>query len=153
MDLVVDASVLVGELLRAGGRARLARTELTLFITEQAWSEVQHEVPRRVAQLAARTNLTSEAARDLIDQCLAAVEANLLIVAEAAYAPLEAEARWRIARDPRDWPTVALALALSAAIWTEDGDFLGCGVATWTTYTLTEFLSQAAAGAGGELSG
>ena len=28
-------------------------------------------------------------------------------------------------RDPDDWPTVALAIALDAAIWTHDCDFLG----------------------------
>ena len=35
-----------------------------------------------------------------------------------------------------DWHTVALALMLNADIWTQDKDFLGCGVATWITETL-----------------
>lgn len=52
------------------------------------------------------------------------------------YPPLEAEARKRIPRDPNDWETVALALALPAAIWTEDYDFFGCGCPSWTTQTL-----------------
>ncbi len=37
----------------------------------------------------------------------------------------------------------ALALAIEAAIWTSDNDFLGCGVATWTTDTLLTHLSNA----------
>jgi len=49
---------------------------------------------------------------------------------------METVARRRIPRDPDDWPTVALALVLEAHIWTHDHDFLGCGVATWTTQTL-----------------
>lgn len=58
------------------------------------------------------------------------------IVFQDIYGLLETVARRRIPRDPNDWPTVALALALNAHIWTYNGDFLGCGVATWTTETL-----------------
>jgi predicted nucleic acid-binding protein len=36
---------------------------------------------------------------------------------------------------------LALALALKAPIWTEDSDFFGCGVATWTTDRVEELLS------------
>jgi predicted nucleic acid-binding protein len=46
-------------------------------------------------------------------------------------------ARRRIPRDPNDWPTVALALALGADILTNDHDFLGCGCPTWTFETLS----------------
>jgi predicted nucleic acid-binding protein len=143
LDLVVDASVLVAELLRSSGRARLAHANLALFIPEHTWSEVQYELPRRVMRLAERAGLTAEERHGLITLFFAAVEANVMIVPEAAYAPLEPEARWRIERDPQDWPTVALALALEAAIWTEDRDFLGCGVATWTTATLARLLNGA----------
>ena len=31
-----------------------------------------------------------------------------------------------------DWPALALGLQLECAIWTEDQDFFGIGVATWT---------------------
>ena len=48
-------------------------------------------------------------------------------------------------RDPDDVPTVALALALGGdedrcGIWTNDGDFLGCGLPTWTTDMLLSHL-------------
>ena len=36
-------------------------------------------------------------------------------------------------RDPDDWPILAAALALDCPIWTEDRDFFGVGVATWTS--------------------
>jgi predicted nucleic acid-binding protein len=36
-------------------------------------------------------------------------------------------------RDPNDWPVVATALLLNFPVWTEDQDFFGGGVATWTT--------------------
>jgi len=58
------------------------------------------------------------------------------------YDGYEAVARSRIPRDPDDWHTVALAIATDAAIWTADADFLGCGIATWTTETLLAHLAQ-----------
>jgi predicted nucleic acid-binding protein len=44
-------------------------------------------------------------------------------------------------RDPDDWPAVAAALVLDCPIWTEDADFFGSGVATWTTDTVEIYLS------------
>jgi hypothetical protein len=35
------------------------------------------------------------------------------------------------------------ALALSSPIWTEDNDFFGAGVATWTTDRVQMFLGAA----------
>jgi predicted nucleic acid-binding protein len=37
---------------------------------------------------------------------------------------------------------VASALVLAAGIWTHDHDFLGAGVATWTTDTLAGWLTR-----------
>jgi len=49
----------------------------------------------------------------------------------------------RIARrDEDDWPVLAIALALGCAIWTEDADFFGCGVATWTTDRVELYLAE-----------
>jgi predicted nucleic acid-binding protein len=70
------------------------------------------------------------------------VEANIVILDEGIYAALEDEARERSLRDLRDWPVVATALALTAGIWTNDNDFLGTGVATWTTDTLQRWLQR-----------
>ncbi|GMU77240.1 MAG: hypothetical protein AMXMBFR46_00410 [Acidimicrobiia bacterium] len=65
-----------------------------------------------------------------------------MILDEAVYSALEDEARARSLRDPADWPVVASALALSAAIWTNDNDELGTGVATWTTESLQARLDR-----------
>lgn len=52
------------------------------------------------------------------------------------------EARERIARrDERDWPALAAALLLQCPIWTEDQDFFGTGVPTWTTVTVHLYLN------------
>ena len=50
------------------------------------------------------------------------------------YADFQPEALKRIAiRDAEDWPVLACALAIGCPVWTEDADFFGTGVATWTT--------------------
>lgn len=146
MRLVVDASVLVGELLRESGRERLGDDRLDLFLPEQIWREVQHELPRRVTAFAGRRGIEAAQADELTQLCLAAVAANVGVIEEPVYAPLEVEARARTPRDPNDWPLVASALALAAGVWTLDNDLLGAGVATWTTETLRVWLARNSAG-------
>ena len=142
MRLVVDTSVLVGELLRAGGRARLGDDGLELFLPEQMWAETLLELPRRITAFARRRHLEDEVVQQLVRLCVEAVEANVVILDEAIYAALEDEALARCQRDPTDWPVVASALALSAGVWTNDNDFLGTGVPTWTTPTLQVWLER-----------
>ncbi len=142
MRLVVDTSVLIGELLRASGRERLGDERLDLFIPERMWNETCVELPRRVAAFGRRRGLGPDHLDELTTTSLAAVEANVVILDEAIYAALEAEALARTTRDPDDWPVVASALALAAGIWTNDNDFLGTGIATWTTETIRGWLER-----------
>lgn len=59
------------------------------------------------------------------------------------YSRFEAIARHRLARrDEDDWPILAAALALRCPIWTEDTDFFGCGVGTWTTDRVELYLAE-----------
>lgn len=143
MRLVVDTSVLVGELLRRSGRERLGDERLELFLPERMWNETQIELLRRIASFRRRRNLDDATRGALASACSTAVEANVLILDEAIYSALEDEALARSVRDPADWPVVASALALSAGIWTNDNDFLGTGIATWTTDTLQRWLDRA----------
>lgn len=65
---------------------------------------------------------------------LSSLECLLQIVDDGVYKTHADEARQRIqSRDIQDWPIVATALALNSAIWTEDQDFFGSGLPTWTT--------------------
>ena len=52
----------------------------------------------------------------------------------ALYADWQQQALQRIAaRDAEDWPVLACAMALNCPVWTEDADFFGAGIATWTS--------------------
>jgi predicted nucleic acid-binding protein len=142
MRLVVDTSVLIGELLRARGRARLGDDRLELFLPERMWDETKVELPRRVRAFARRRALEPRVADLLIDRCVEAVEANVVILEHAVYTAIEDEALARSLRDPDDWPVVASALVLAAGVWTNDNDFVGTGVPTWTTETLDGWLAR-----------
>ncbi len=67
-------------------------------------------------------------------QSLADLAFLVQAVDASQYGLYEQEAKARIAiRDVDDWPIVALAMVLDCPIWTEDADFFGTGMATWTT--------------------
>jgi hypothetical protein len=140
MELAVDASILVGELFRARGKLLISDPRLALSISEHVWSEAQHEIPRRLAARIRRGNLTPSSAAEVHADCMTLVARHITIVPGSAYTHLDEVARRRVPRDPNDWPTVALALTLDCGIWTADADFLGCGVPTWTTETLSLHL-------------
>lgn len=64
-------------------------------------------------------------------------------VPHEVYTDLESEARQRLLRrDEADWPVVALAMRLGCPIWTEDQDFFGSGIPTWTTDRVEIYLGS-----------
>lgn len=140
MRLVVDASTLVAEILRARGRELLTHPTLDLALAEETWSETEHELRKRVALLAERHIFPAERAAQILDEALATIAARLTFVSQDVYQDWRKEASRRIPRDPNDAPVVALALALNCGIWTGDRDFFGCGVAVWITETLLSHL-------------
>jgi len=61
------------------------------------------------------------------------------------YSVFESDARRRLrGRDENDWPVLATALGLACAVWTEDTDFFGTGIAVWTTNRIEIFLEEQA---------
>jgi predicted nucleic acid-binding protein len=144
MIIVADASVLVGELLRQRGRELLLHPQLRLVVAEDQWEETEHELSRRLEILQTRDLLT-DSQRELLGRSVRdLVDARAIEVAPRdTYASLKQTALRRVPRDPRDWPTVALAIVLDAAILTGDNDFLGCGCPTWTVETLRQELDSA----------
>lgn len=85
MRLVVDTSVLVGELLRQAGRERLRDSRLNLFLPERMWQETQWVLPARIEQFSQRHGRSPASQQDLLVTCLEAVMLNVDIVAEPIY--------------------------------------------------------------------
>lgn len=141
MRLVVDANILVAELIRKRGRELIIHPALELYMAQMAWEETCHELGKRVEKMVQKGVFSQEVGQNLFTDAVALAETRVAVVPHEVYASSETIARSRIPRDPNDWFTVALALVLQAGIWTNDGDFLGCGLPTWTTETLFSHLS------------
>jgi predicted nucleic acid-binding protein len=148
--LVVDTNIVLAELLRERGRRLIGQPVLQLFMSEAAWDETNYELPRRLERWRRQRNAPEEQARHWLRLIAALLVAHIQPISHTVYAIWEEEARLRIPRDPDDWPTVAVALALDTGIWTEDHDFLGCGVPVWTTETLAAHLRRATSEPGAE---
>jgi predicted nucleic acid-binding protein len=59
----------------------------------------------------------------------------------ADYDDRRQDAEQRIAaRDPDDWPTVALALTLGLPVWSQDKDLASAGLEIYTTGDLLDAL-------------
>jgi predicted nucleic acid-binding protein len=140
--LVVDTSILVGELLRGAGRRRLGDERLDLFTPEQMRDELSTELPRRLATFAHSHRLSRARADELLIAASDAVDTNVGVLDESVYRALEDEATWRCVRDTLDWPLVACALSLETGVWTNGQDLFGTGVATWVSQTVQGWLDH-----------
>jgi predicted nucleic acid-binding protein len=94
------------------------------------------EARRHAPAVARKQHQDSEKILSAIDDFRLLIEP----VEMSVLAPFEEAARLRIARDLSDWPVIALAMATGFPIWTQDQDFFGCGIATWTTDRVQIYL-------------
>jgi predicted nucleic acid-binding protein len=137
--LVLDANILIRAVLgsRVPFLLRKYAEHVEFLAPDTAFQEAREHIPvilerRRVPVTPMMATL------DLVAELVQTVESE-------TYTRFEAVARQRIdRRDEDDWPVLASALALGCPIWTEDTDFFGCGVATWTTDRVELYLEKAA---------
>jgi predicted nucleic acid-binding protein len=134
--LVVDANILIRAVLGVRVRSLIVTYGPTvdLFAPDTAWAEAREHLP----EILRKRGVPVEAGLSLLNS----LEEVIQPVEFETYRSFEPVARTRLAiRDPDDWPILATALALRSPIWTEDNDFFGAGVATWTTDRVELFLS------------
>ncbi|MCH7342640.1 PIN domain-containing protein [Pelomonas sp. CA6] len=134
--IVLDANILI--------RAVLGRRVRELIINHAA--TVRFFAPD-VAYADARTYLPALLAKRAVDagpamQVLDGLEVLVLAVEAELYRGMRTQALERIGvRDADDWPVLACAMTLGCPVWTEDADFFGTGVATWTTDRIALYLA------------
>lgn len=71
MRLVVDANILVAELIRLRGRELIVHSELELYMAEKAWDEACHELSKRVAKMVQKGIFSQDAGQDLLADAIA----------------------------------------------------------------------------------
>ena len=137
--LVLDANILIRAVLgsRVLSLLRKYAGQVEFMAPDVAFQEAREHLPGILEARKIPAGPTMETL-DLLMRLVQTVEAE-------TYASFEAVARERIdKRDEDDWPVLAAALALDCPIWTEDTDFFGCGMATWTTDRVELYLAKAA---------
>lgn len=134
--LVLDANILVRAKfgVRVGILLEKYAGEVEFYTPDYCIAEARENIPT----IARTRGIAPAKAESLLDRL---VQNFLHITDQSLYEVFEREARERISdRDVDDWPIVATALLMRAPIWTEDQDYLGCGVATWTTGKVEIYL-------------
>jgi len=139
MKLIIDTNVLVGQLLREKGQKLLASDNFVLFISNKVFDECVYEINKRLRVMFDKGHITMENLEIRHRTALLIFNEVTTVVPVDSYLCYEEEAKTRMHKDLDDWETVALALYLELQIWTEDKDFFGCGIATWSTDTLIKY--------------
>ena len=133
--IVLDANILIRAVLGKRVRGLLVDNaeEVQFFAPDVAYADARKYLPA----LLEKRGVKSEPAMVVLD----ALESIVRPLELGVYAGLKAQALQRIAiRDADDWPVLACAMTIGCPVWTEDADFFGTGVATWTSDRVELFL-------------
>ena len=133
--IVLDANILIRAMLgvKVGGLLTRYAETVEFCAPSIAFEDAEVNLPT----IMAKRGIDQEQLRLGLDAVRLLVEE---LPAEATD-PMRAQALQRIGhRDPDDWPIAAAALILGCPIWTEDKDFFGSGIATWTSDLVEIYL-------------
>lgn len=134
--IVLDANILIRAVL--GKRVRELILEhaptVKFFAPDVAYADARKYLPA----LLKKRGVDASAAMlvlDCLENVVQPIDAEL-------YDGMQQQALQRIAiRDADDWPVLACAMTLDCPVWTEDADFFGTGVATWTSDRIALYFS------------
>ena len=134
--IVLDANILIRAVL--GRRVReliVDSADVVLFFApDVAYADARKYLP----SLLEKRGIKGEPAMAVLD----ALESIVRPLELGVYEGLKTRALQRIAiRDADDWPVLACAMTIGCPVWTEDADFFGTGVATWTSDRVELYLA------------
>lgn len=134
--IVLDANILIRAVLGKRVREILIEHAATVkfFAPDVAYADARKHLPA----LLAKRGISGTAASQVLDS----LESIVQPIDFELYAGQQQRALQRIAiRDADDWPVLACAMTIGCPVWTEDADFFGSGVATWTTDRVELYLA------------
>jgi predicted nucleic acid-binding protein len=136
--IVLDANILIRAVL--GNKVRTLITEhietVDFFTPDVCLADARKYLPI----LFEKRSIPAEPALKLLNNLISLLH----VVDDLVYKSSIEEAQLRIkSRDIQDWPVVATALTLNCPIWTEDQDFFGTGIPTWTSDRVHIFFETA----------
>ena len=134
--LVLDANILIRAVLGRRVRQLLevyTKRGIRFYAADIAYADAERYLP---ALLVKRGKSSVD-----VPGTIQYLRSLVVPVDGQVYELYEEDAKERLrGGDEEDWPVLAAALALQCAIWTEDTDFFGTGVAVWTTNRIEIFL-------------
>jgi predicted nucleic acid-binding protein len=133
--IVLDANILIRAVLgtRVLEILESASENVQFFAPDIAFADALKYLPNLIAKR--RTKLAAELALSQVIRIVVSVDIEM-------YSDCKAASLERIAkRDADDWHILACAMTFNCPIWTEDKDFFGTGVATWTTDRVALYLA------------
>lgn len=135
--IVLDANILIRAVLGKRVRELIFNNVSTVkfFAPDVAYTDARKYLP----VLLKKRGVDSSAAMLVLD----GLEGVVQSIDAELYDGMQVQALQRIAvRDADDWPVLACAMILGCPVWTEDADFFGTGVATWTTDRVLLYLGS-----------
>jgi predicted nucleic acid-binding protein len=135
--IVLDANILIRAEL--GQRVReLIYTDAStvkFFAPDVAYAEARKYLP----SLLEKRGINSMVAMKVLDS----LECMVQPIDLELYVGMQQQALQRIAvRDADDWSVLACSMAIGCPVWTEDADFFGAGVATWTSDRVELYFAE-----------
>ena len=134
--IVLDANILIRAVLGKRVRELIVDSAdvVQFFAPDVAYADARKYLP----SLLEKRGVKSEPAMAVLD----ALESIVRPLELGVYEGLKIQALQRIAiRDADDWPVLACAMTIGCPVWTEDADFFGTGVATWTSDRVELYLA------------
>ena len=134
--IVLDANILIRAVLGKRVRELIVDSAdvVQFFAPDVAYADARKYLP----SLLEKRGVKSEPAMAVLD----ALESIVRPLERGVYEGLKTQALQRIAiRDADDWPVLACAMTIGCPVWTEDADFFGTGVATWTSDRVELYLA------------
>jgi predicted nucleic acid-binding protein len=134
--IVLDANILIRAVMGRRVRELIVDSadKVQFFSPDVAYADARKYLP----ELLEKRGVNSESAMDVLD----ALESLVWPLQLGVYEGFKTQALQRIAmRDADDWPVLACAMTIGCPVWTEDADFFGTGVATWTSDRVELYLT------------
>jgi predicted nucleic acid-binding protein len=134
--IVLDANILIRAVL--GRRVRELifdnAASIKFFAPDTAYTDARKYLPMLLKKRGVDPTVAM-LVLDRLEGVVQCIDADL-------YEGMQQQALQRIAvRDADDWPVLACAMTLGCPVWTEDADFFGTGVATWTSDRIALYLA------------
>ena len=133
--IVLDVNIFIRAVLgkRVRGLIIDNAPQVKFFAPDVAYADARKYLPALLEKRGVKVGAAMKVL-DILESIVQSIDHEL-------YAGVQQQALQRIAiRDADDWPDLACAMTIGCPVWTEDADFFGAGIATWTTDRVELYL-------------